>query len=154
MTWKLVDAERAVWSRAKAAPSESSTHIRAKTRLAGWLGKMALPDDPCRVVLEYPFSANGGGLRDWREEGFERKPTLAQLRRHGVPVFCICDIVLIQKGRVTTAIEVVHGHHTPPWKEQWLHEQGVGLYEAYASTILAVKGTPVSFDDILNEVSP
>lgn len=153
MSWVLVDGERGLWQRRKRkrlADNESTTHKQAKERLARWLADAS---SSYSVGLEYPFTEDGGGVQSWASAGFLRKPTLAQLRRRRAPIVCICDIVLIEQGRVTTAIEVVHTHYTPEWKERWLQSQGIGVYEAYASVILDAKSKPVSFDEMLTGVS-
>lgn len=136
--------------------SESEHHFKAKTRLARWLHAAAKRDDgppAYRVIIEYPFSEWGDGVKAWSASGFDRKPTWRQLRAHGMPVFCICDIALVEGDKVTTAVEVVHSHYTPPWKVAWLRKHGISVFEANASAILMVRERAPSFDDLLIEVT-
>ncbi|MCA3375478.1 MAG: hypothetical protein INF96_18750 [Roseomonas sp.] len=133
------------------ASSESAEHLRAKHRLARWLSAFAAeahtPD--FRVVVEYPFTEGGGGIIAWDQSGFERKPTRQTLRKRWGAVICICDLVLIEGEKVTTAIEVVKTNATPQWKLDWLHSHGVAVYEALAEAVLEGKERPQSFDSLL-----
>lgn len=64
-------------------------------------------------------------------------------------LICICDMVLIERGTVTTAVEVVKTNPTPPWKIAWLRSHGVVVYEAAAEAILECKGGPASLDALM-----
>ena len=82
----------------------------------------------------------------WDRCGFSRKPTIATLRKRWGALICICDMVLIEGGTVTTAVEVVKTNPTPHWKIAWLRSHGVEVYEAAAEGILVCKGRPASLD--------
>ncbi|GIX11575.1 hypothetical protein FK498_00805 [Elioraea sp. Yellowstone] len=132
--------------------NESAEHTRAKLRLAKWLTSFAAEASepaPFRVVVEYPFTEGGGGVTAWDACGFSRKPTLPTLRKRWGALICICDMVLIAGGKVTTAVEVVKTNVTPHWKVTWLRSHGVEVYEATAEAILACKGRPGSFDVLM-----
>lgn len=129
--------------------NESAEHARAKLRLAKWLAAAAAEAAPFRVVVEYPFTENGGGVTAWDQCGFSRKPTIPMLRRRWGALICICDIVLIEGGAVTTAVEVVKTNTTPDWKVAWLRSHGVEVYEAAAEAILECEDRPASFDALM-----
>ena len=132
--------------------NESAEHSHAKIRLAKWLTALAAEAGraaPFRVVVEYPFTEGGGGVMAWDGCGFSRKPTIPMLRKRWGALICICDIVLIESGNVTTAVEVVKTNPTPHWKIAWLRSHGVEVYEAAAEAILECKGRPASFDALM-----
>ena len=131
---------------------ESAEHSRAKRRLATWLTAVAAEagePTPFRVVVEYPFTEGGGGVIAWDASGFSRKPTIPMLRKRWGALICICDMVLIEGGTVTTAVEVVKTNPTPHWKIIWLRSHGVEVYEAAADAILEGKGRPASLDALM-----
>ncbi len=131
---------------------ESAEHARAKIRLAKWLTEFAgeAGEAPAfRVVVEYPFTEGGGGVMAWDRCGFSRKPTIATLRKRWGALTCICDMVLIEGGTVTTAVEVVKTNPTPHWKIAWLRSYGVEVYEAAAEAILERRGRPASLDALM-----
>lgn len=132
--------------------NESADHTRAKLRLAKWLTSFA--DEagepaPFRVVVAYPFTEGGGGVTAWDACGFSRKPTIPTLRKRWGALICICGMVLIEGGKVTTAVEVVKTNVTPNWKITWLRSHGVEVYEAAAEAILERKGRPAPFDALM-----
>ncbi len=132
--------------------NESAEHSHAKIRLAKWLTALAAEAGRAasfRVVVEYPFSEGGGGVMAWDGCGFSRKPTIPMLRKRWGTLICICDIVLIESGNVTTVVEVVKTNPTPHWKIAWLRSHGVEVYEAAAEAILECKGRPASFDALM-----
>jgi len=129
--------------------TESAEHTRAKLRLATWLTAFAAEAAPFRVVVEYPFTERGGGVMAWDRCGFSRKPTIATLRKRWGALICICDMVLIEGGTVTTAVEVVKTNPTPHWKISWLRSHGVEVYEAAAEAILECRGRPASLDALM-----
>ncbi len=132
--------------------TESSEHARAKLRLAEWLTAFATEAGeapPFRVVVEYPFTESGGGVMAWDRFGFSRKPAIATLRKRWGALICICDMVLIEGGTVTTAVEVVKTNPTSHWKTAWLRSHGVVVYEAAAEAILECKGRPASLDALM-----
>lgn len=132
--------------------TESAEHARAKIRLAKWLTAFTAEAGdaaPFRVVVEYPFTEGGGGVTAWDSCGFRRKPTVPVLRKRWGALICICDMVLIEGGTVTTAVEVVKTNATPYWKISWLRSHGVDVYEAAAEAILASEGRPASFDALM-----
>ena len=131
---------------------ESAEHSRAKRRLATWLTEVAAEADeqtPFRVVVEYPFTEGGGGVMAWDRCGFSRKPAIPMLRKRWGALICICDMVLIEGGTVTTAVEVVKTNPTPHWKISWLRSHGVEVYEAAAEAILESERRPASFDALM-----
>ena len=131
---------------------ESAEHSCAKRRLATWLTAVAAAvgePAPFHVVIEYPFTAGGGGVTAWDQCGFSRKPTAPMLRKRWGALVCICDMVLIEGGAVTTAVEVVKTNPTPHWKNAWLRSHGVEVYEAAAEAILECKGRLVSLDALM-----
>lgn len=131
---------------------ESAEHARAKLRLARWLTAFAAEAGEAplfRVVVEYPFTEGGGGVMAWDQCGFSRKPTIATLRKRWGALICICDMVLIEGGAVTTAVEVVKTNPTPHWKIIWLRSHGVEVYEVAAEAILEGKGRPASLDALM-----
>jgi len=132
--------------------NESAEHVRAKLRLAKWLTRFAADAGgpaPFRVVVEYPFTDGGGGVSAWDTCGFSRKPTIPMLRKGWGALICICDMVLIEGGTVTTAVEVVKTNNTPYWKVAWLKSHGLHVYEVAAEAILGCKGRPASFDTLM-----
>ena len=132
--------------------NESSEHRHAKIRMAKWLTALAAEAGRAasfRVVVEYPFTEGGGGVMVWDGCGFSRKPTIPMLRKRWGALICICDIVLIESGNVTTAVEVVKTNPTPHWKIAWLRSHGVEVYEAAAEAILECKGRPASFGALM-----
>ena len=132
--------------------TESAEHARAKHRLAKWLTAFAAEAGtaaPFRVVVEYSFTEGGGGVTAWDASGFSRKPTIPMLRKRWGALICICDMVLIEGGTVTTAVEVVKTNPTPHWKIIWLRSHGVEVYEAAADAILEGKGRPASLDALM-----
>jgi hypothetical protein len=138
----------------KLVSTESKEHRAAKNRLARWLNAHAEQGGATpafAAAVEYPFAVNGDGIRTWSAMGFNRIPTRQQMRKSSRGIIYRADIAIIEGDLVTSIIEIIHSHPTPHWKLDWFVNRGVAVYEAFASTILEVKGTPASFDDILME---
>lgn len=128
--------------------NESMTHHRAKHRLADWLA--ATPAGQAGhycVAVEYAFTKCGLGVEDWRKWGWIYPPTYHELWRAGKTPMYFCDIVVIEGGRVTHAIEVVHTSPTTDDKIRWLRSYHILTHEAYAEQVMALNGPPATDED-------
>lgn len=132
----------------KKSKHESGEHFEAKCRLARWLYK-SLNLANCHVVLEYPFGEDGEGVCGWAGLTGRIKPSLAQIRSRYIRTAFIADIAIVEDGRVTSVIEVVHSHWTEPHKARYFQRHEVPLFEAMSDAILALPSAPVDFDAII-----
>lgn len=103
------------------------------------------------VYLEYPIGTNGEGAYPCWDEVFDRSPpgqpldltdgidwvpSVDFLKQHGIRTQCVCDVMLLNKGSASVAVEVIHKHPTPDWKIAFLDSQDIRLVEVKASAVL------------------
>ena len=148
---------------------ESYMHRAAKEVIARWLRELSAKVDGERwsqiapiawrpnrgaphygVWIEYPFSVCSLGHEQvWDEcddaRWEERPPTVEELRAEGMRVACVADLAIQHKGRIVTAVEVVHRHPVPAHKQAFYAARGIDLVTVRASWVLGQTTRPARF---------